>query len=289
MEREQTVTLESGNRMPTLAYGTWKIENGIATTDAVEQAIEAGYRHIDTAAAYGNDFAVGKALKKCGVPRDELFITNKLWIAYRGYDEAVAACKRTLKMMKLEYLDAYLIHWPASPAEYEDWEEINLETWRGMERLLQEGLVKNIGVSNFLPVHLKGILENAVVRPVINQFEMHPGKKQEELVFFCRQNGILPMAWSPMGHGTVLQNEIIREIAEETGKTPAQVCLKYVLEKGLSLVSRSVHPKRMKENRELFDFSLSPEQMEAIDNLEGVGDSGLNPDDPDIQKKLAQL
>lgn len=289
MERKQTVTLDNGNQMPALAYGTWKIENGAATTEAVLQAVEAGYRHIDTAAAYGNDFAAGKAVKKCGLLREELFITNKLWIAYRGYDETITACKRTLKMMKLEYLDAYLVHWPASPAQYKDWEERNLETWRGMEQLLREGLVKNIGVSNFMPAHLRGILENAAVRPALNQFEMHPGKKQEELTSFCIQNRICPMAWSPTGHGAVLQNEVIRKIAEETGKSPAQVCLKYVLEKGLSLVCRSVRPERMKENLELFDFSLNPEQIKAIDGLEGTGDSGLYPDDPELETKLTQL
>lgn len=289
MGKEQMLTLNNGNQMPVLAYGTWKIENGAATTEAVKKAIEAGYRHIDTAAAYGNDFAAGKAVKQCGIPREELFITNKLWNAYRGYEEAITACKRTLKMMKLEYLDAYLIHWPASPAEYEDWEERNLETWRAMEQLLKEGLVRNIGVSNFYPAHLQSILENAAVCPAMNQFEMHPGKKQEEVICFCLENGIQPMAWSPMGHGTLLQNETIQKIAQEAGKTPAQVCLKYVLEKGLALVSRSVNPERMKENRELFDFSLSPDQMAEIDRLEGIGDSGLHPDDSGLEEKLAQL
>ena len=289
METQQIVTLDNGNQMPLLSYGTWKIENGAATTEAVLQAVEAGYRHIDTAAAYGNDFASGKAVKKCGLLRDELFITNKLWMAYGGYDETITACKRTLKLMKLEYLDAYLVHWPASPARYTDWEEKNLETWRGMEQLLREGLVKNIGVSNFLPVHLRSILENASVRPVLNQFEMHPGKKQKELTAFCIQNRICPMAWSPTGHGALLQNEVIQKIAEETGKSPAQVCLKYVLEKGLSLVCRSVRPERMRENLELFDFSLNPEQMRAIDDLEGIGDSGLHPDDPELETKLTHL
>lgn len=289
MEREQMHTLSNGSQMPVLAYGTWKIENGAATTEAVKQAIIAGYRHIDTAAAYGNDFAAGKAVKQCGVPREELFITNKLWNAYRGYEQTIAACKRTLKMLKLEYLDAYLIHWPASPAQYGDWEERNLETWRGMEQLVEEGLVRNIGVSNFLPIHLQGILEYGSVRPAINQFEMHPGKKQEEVIRFCRENGICPMAWSPMGHGALLQNGIILKIAKEAGKSPAQVCLKYVLQKGLALVNRSVNPERMKENRKLFDFSLSQEQLEEIDRLEGIADSGLNPDDPGLEEKLAQL
>ena len=158
-----------------------------------------------------------------------------------------------------------------------------------MEQLLREGLVKNIGVSNFLPVHLRSILENASVRPVLNQFEMHPGKKQKELTAFCIQNRICPMAWSPTGHGALLQNEVIQKIAEETGKSPAQVCLKYVLEKGLSLVCRSVRPERMRENLELFDFSLNPEQMRAIDELEGIGDSGLHPDDPELETKLTHL
>lgn len=281
--------INDGNKMPTMAYGTWRIENGNPTTEAVIQALEQGYRHIDTAAAYGNDFAVGKAIKKCGISRDELFITNKLWNSYRGYEESITACKRTLKMMKLEYLDAYLIHWPASSTSYDNWEELNLETWRGLEQLKKDGLVKSIGVSNFLPHHLKCIIEQGTIRPVINQFEMHPGKKQSELVSFCKENGIEPMAWSPLGHGAVLEHPIILTLSEKYGMTPAQICLRYILDKDMSLVTRSVRAERMQENLEVNNFKLEESDIQKIDMIEGLGDTGLHPDDEQLEEKLAQF
>lgn len=283
------IVLNDGNVMPQIAYGTWRIENGNPTTEAVMRAIEAGYRHIDTAAAYGNDFAVGKAIKKCGVSRENLFITNKLWNSCRGYEEAIAACKRTLKLMKLEYLDAYLIHWPASWAVYDNWDEINSETWRGMELLQKEGLVKSIGVSNFLPHHLNALLQSATVLPAVNQFEMHPGKNQAELVLFCKEKGIVPMAWSPLGHGEVLSSPIICELAGKYNKTPAQICLQYVLQKGLCLVTRSVNKERMVQNLEVSDYILEKEDMLIIDGMESLGDTGLHPDDIMLDDKLSRF
>lgn len=283
------ITLNDGNGMPQIAYGTWRIENGSPTTEAVMQAIESGYCHIDTAAAYGNDFAVGKAIKKCGVSRENLFITNKLWNSCRGYEEAVTACKRTLRLMKLEYLDAYLIHWPASFATYDNWDEINSETWRGMELLQKEGLVKSIGVSNFLPHHLNALLQNATVAPAINQFEMHPGKNQADLVAYCKEKGIVPMAWSPLGHGEVLSSPVILELAEKYEKSPAQICLRYVLQSGLCLVTRSVNRERMQENLNVMGYILEAEDMKKIDALEGIGDTGLHPDDAELEEKLAQF
>lgn len=281
--------LFDGNVMPRIAYGTWRIENGTPTTEAVMQAIECGYRHIDTAAAYGNDFAVGKAIKKCGVTRDELFITNKVWNSCRGYEETVTACKRTIKLMKLEYLDAYLIHWPASSASYDNWTEINSETWRGMEQLQREGLVKSIGVSNFLPHHLDALLQNATVSPAINQFEMHPGKNQVDLVAYCKEKNIVPIAWSPLGHGEVLSSPVILELAQRYEKSPAQICLRYVLQSGLCLVTRSVNKERMQENLEVMDYTLDAEDMRKIDALKGIGDTGLHPDDIMLEEKLSQF
>lgn len=280
---------EKKSHMPMLAYGTWKIDNGTPTTEAVLTAVENGYRHIDTAAGYGNDFAVGKAVKKCSVPREELFITNKLWNSYRGCENAIQACKRTLKLMKLEYLDAYLIHWPASSAQFDNWEELNLETWRGMEELQKEGLVRYIGVSNFQPHHLKKILEEGKVRPFVNQFEMHPGKNQKELLDFCMKEQILPMAWSPLGHGKVLEHPVLVSIAKRHDRTPAQICLRYCLQKGMAVVTRSVHSDRMKDNRQVFDFSLDMDEMKRIDEMESLGDTGLNPDDSALEEKLAAL
>lgn len=284
----QTIRLNNGNFMPDIAYGTWKIENGATTTEAVLKAISLGYRHIDTAASYGNDFAVGKALKKSVVCRDELFITNKLWNTCMGYKASIDACKRTLKLMKLEYLDAYLIHWPASISTCENWEKQNLDTWRGLEQLQKEGYIVNIGVSNFLPAHLEAILRYGSVKPTINQFEMHPGKRQDKTIEFCKEHNICPMAWSPMGHGALLEQKTISRIAKEKGKSPAQICLRYVLEKNMALVTRSIHEERMIENMSIYDFELSDEEVEELDQLEGIGDAGLHPDDPELEKKLQE-
>lgn len=284
----QNIKLRDGYAMQTIAYGTWKIENGQPTVEAVKNAIKCGYRHIDTAAAYGNDFAVGKAIKNSGIPREEMFITNKLWNAHRGYEEAIAACKKTLRLMKLDYLDAYLIHWPASYVQYKNWKEINLNTWRGLEQLKKEGLVLNIGVSNFEEEHLLGLIENDA-RPFLNQFEMHIGKNRESLIAFCKEKGIVTMAWSPLGRGTVLEHIEIKKMAKKYNKTEAQICLRYCIEKGMAVVTRSVKIERMYENMYVFDFLLEKKEMEVLDEIVNYGESGLNPNDIELEKKLSAL
>lgn len=278
----------SQEEMSKLAYGTWKIENGAPTTEAVLDAIEVGYRHIDTAAGYGNDFAVGKAIKKCQIPRDELFITNKLWNTCRGYEEAIEACKRTLKLMKLDYLDEYLIHWPVA-THIPDWQQKNLEAWRGLEALLDDGLVKHIGVSNFLPHHLEIIFQHGKYRPEINQMEMHPGKSQNELIRFCLEQGIVPVAWSPLGHGAVLNHPVIKDVAQRYKKTEAQICLRFCLDKKASVITRSVSSERMKENMDIFDFHIRDEDISMLEQLEGVGDSGLHPDDLELEIRMEKI
>lgn len=275
--------------MNKIGYGTWGIENGNPTTQAVLNAIEVGYRHIDTAASYGNDFAVGKAIKKCGIPREELFITNKLWVSARAYEDAIAFCKRTLKMMKLEYLDEYLIHWPASKSRDENWEEINAETWRAMEELHKEGLVKQIGTSNFYEEHLESLLKNCSVKPMVNQIEFHPGKYQNNLLTYCVRNGMIVEAWSPLGSGEVLNNEILKCIAAKYEKSVAAVCLNWCISHGVKPIVRSVNEDRMRQNLTEWDFKLSAEDSGQIDALTGIGEFGVHPDDVDLMEKLQQL
>jgi len=275
--------------MSKIGYGTWGIENGNPTTQAVLTALEAGYRHIDTAATYGNDFAVGKAIKKCGIPREELFITNKLWMSARGYEDAIAFCKRTLKMMKLDYLDEYLIHWPASKSRDENWEEINAQTWRAMETLHQEGLVKLIGTSNFYEEHLESLFRNCSIQPMINQIEFHPGNYQNNLLTYCVQNGMIVEAWSPLGSGEVLENECLKQIAAKYNKSVAAVCLNWCISHEVKPIVRSVNEDRMRANLTEWDFVLSKEDMDKIDALEGIGMFGVHPDDADLIEKLQNL
>ncbi len=272
--------------MNKIGYGTWGIENGNPTTQAVLTAMETGYRHVDTAASYGNDFAVGKAIKKCGIPREELFITNKLWMSARGFEDAIAFCKRTLKLMKLEYLDEYLIHWPASKSRDENWEEINAETWRAMEELHREGLVRIIGTSNFYEEHLQSLLKDCSIKPMVNQIEFHPGYYQNNLLTYCLQNGMIIEAWSPLGSGEVLGNECLKQIAEKYEKSVAAVCLNWCISHGVKPIVRSINEKRMKDNLTAWNFELSKEDIERIDALEGIGVFGVHPDDEDLIEKL---
>ena len=272
-----------------LVFGTWQIERRASVAETIEAALAAGYRCFDTAAGYGNDFSVGKAIKKSGIPREELFLTNKLWNTCRDRDKVKNACKQSLRLMKQEYFDCYLIHWPWPMNGYPDWEDRNLETWRAMEELISEGLVRSIGVSNFAAHHLQILLEKGTIRPAVDQVELHPGKPQQELLAYCRQQQIQVQAWSPLGHGKVLQDERVLAIAAAHGKTAAQICLRFCLEQGASVVTSSVNPGRMLENRQIFDFELEPSEKQILEELEGVGNWGLDPDDKDLEQHLAEL
>jgi diketogulonate reductase-like aldo/keto reductase len=270
-------TLRNGTYIPSIGYGTWKLENGAATVQSVSNAIECGYRHIDTAAAYGNGFSIGKAIKNCGTERKSLFISNKLWNAARG-DLTCDACKKNLKLMKLDYFDLFLIHWPASPAVHSDWKDINALTWSQMELLYNEGTVKSIGVSNFLPRHLEALKENSQIVPMVNQIEFHPGYYQKETLDYCNTNGILVAAWSPLGSGQLLDSPIINKLAKKYMKSPAQICIKWCLQHGVLPIVKSQNPIRMKENIDIENFELSNEDMSELDNMPRTAYSGLNPD-----------
>ena len=263
-------------RIPSLAYGTWKLENNVAET--VGTAIDTGYRSIDTAYSYGNDFYVGKAIKKSGFSREELFITNKVWNSFRGKESTVEAFKKSLRLMKLNYFDLYLIHWPA-PITQENWAEINLSTWEGMEELYKEGLVRSVGVSNFKIHHLKKLLDgNISVKPMVNQIELHPGYYQKDLVDFCKENNILVEGWSPFGSGQVLSNSILVNLSQKYKCTPAQLCLNWAADKKIIPVARTQNAERMKENLFFPEINLSEEDTLCIDSLSDVGFSGFDAD-----------
>ncbi len=265
--------------MPRLGIGTWQIKDREIIRNLIKNAYEIGYCLIDTAAAYSNERAIGRAVAGLGILRDELFLSDKVWNTYRGYDKVREACKNSLKKLKTDYLDLYLIHWPASPRLYPDWVSINAETWRGMESLYQEGVVRAIGVCNFKVHHLEELEKSAEIMPMVNQVECHPGMSQEKLVDYCREKGIMIEASSPLGNGQILENEILRNIAREMGRSTAQICLRWGIQRGMSVIPKTTNPERLLENYRVFDFELSDGEMSLINDIPYCGGIGIDSDE----------
>lgn len=275
---EDTYTLNNGVKIPIIGFGTWQTPDGDVAEHAVESALNAGYRHIDTAAAYGNEESVGEALKRSGVNRHDLFITTKLWNADHGYRSAKAAIDRSLQNLKVDYLDLYLIHWP-NPVDMRDhWAEANAESWRAMKEAVQAGKIRAIGVSNFRKRHLDELLKTAEIKPVVNQIMLNPSDLQPDVVKVNNELKLLSEAYSPLGTGGLLGNETVNEIASEVGKSPAQVLIRWSLEHGFLPLPKSVHDKYIRANAEVFDFNLSSEQMNKLDSLHGVSGLATDPD-----------
>ena len=258
-------TLSNNLTIPAPGFGTFKTPDGDICIDSVREAIKVGYTHIDTAAVYGNEKSVGEGVRQSGAPREGLFITSKVWNTERGYDKTLRACEKTLEDLGMDYLDLYLIHWPANEQQFGDQAvKINLDTWKAMERLHDEKIVRSIGLSNFYANHLEPVLANADVAPVIDQIEYHPGLLQEETVDLCKKNSILVEAWSPLGRGKLIEDPLLIETARRYGKSPAQVILRWVLQRGVLPLVKSVHADRIKQNLDIFDFTLSDEDMANI-------------------------
>lgn len=274
-------TLSNGVEIPSLGFGTWRMEEGPETQAAVEDALAQGYRHIDTASFYQNEKSVGRAVRASGLKRGEVFVTSKVWNQDRGYEKTLAAFDRTMENLGLDYLDLYLIHWPAAAHQYDNWEAVNRQTWRALVELYRAGRVKAIGVSNFLPHHLRALLESEVV-PMVDQIEFHPGCQQKETLACCREHGILVEAWSPLGRGRVLGEPLLAELGQKYGKSPAQICLRWCLDQGVLPLPKSVTPARIRENLDVFDFALSPEDLARMAALPPFGGSGHDPDKIDF-------
>ena len=271
-------TLSNGVEVPAVGYGTYLTSEKDDGT--VAAALAAGYRHFDTASFYGTEQALGDALKASGVPREELFLTSKLWKDEMGYENALAAFERSLQKLGSDYLDLYLIHWPRTDDLTAEWRQLDRDTWRALEELYRAGRVRAIGVSNFLPHHLRSLMKTAEVMPMVNQIEFHPGYPQTYTVEFCKAHGILPEAWSPLGRTRVLQDERLAGIAAKYGKSVAQLCVRFALQCGVAPLPKSSSPARMQANLDVFDFVISDEDMDRILTLPQFGWSGLHPDYP---------
>lgn len=269
--------LNNSTKIPSIGFGTWQIAEGENAYNAVKTAIGKGYTHIDTAAVYGNERSIGKAIKDSGIPREKLFVTTKLWNDMRGEENAKKAFKISLEKLGLEYVDLYLLHWPANETQFpENWKEINAASWKALEELYNEGEIKAIGVSNFMVNHLEALLKTAIVIPAVNQIEFHPGFTQPEVVSICKANNILVQAWSPLGSGRILQNNIVIDIAKKYNVTVGQVCIQFALQQGILPLPKSENPSNIENNLNIV-FELSTEEIEQLTNLQDSGFSGLNP------------
>ena len=270
--------LNNGVKIPCIGYGTFKTPNGGAVVDSVVNAVKAGYRHVDTAHRYDNEEGVGEGIRKCGVPREELFITSKLGNHHHGYKAAVEAFDLSLQKLGLDYLDLYLIHWPAPLICRENYKEKNAETWRAFEDLYRAGKVRAIGLSNFWKPHIDALMETAEVKPMVNQLEIHPQFPHQDLLDYCQKLDIQVESWGPLIQGKAFQYPVLKEVAQKHEKTVAQVCVRWALDKNVLPLPKSNHFERMVENADVFDFTLDAEDIKKISSLEAYGRIGKAPD-----------
>lgn len=271
-------TLSNNVSIPELGFGTWQTPNGDVAVSAVKKALEVGYRHIDTAQGYKNEDSVGQAIKESGIPREEIFLTTKLWNENHSYDLVLSSFEESLKKLQTDYIDLFLIHWP-NPVKFRDnWQSANAETWRAMEELYQAGKIKAIGISNFLPHHFEELKKTATIFPMVNQIFLAPGELQKEVVSYCQEHNVLLEAYSPLGTGKIFDVPEMQELSDKYGKTIAQIAIRWSLQHDFLPLPKSVTPSRIEENLAVFDFELSDEDMQRIDQLDGVVGKATNPD-----------
>lgn len=276
-----TFTLNNGYEIPKLGFGTYLAKDK-TLIESVKIAINSGYRLIDTAAFYNNESALGFAIKDSEINRHELFITSKVWNTDRGYKQTKLAFEKSLNNLKLDYLDLYLIHWPANKKQFSNAKEINAQTWKAMEELYLEGKIKAIGLSNFLPHHIEELKETAKIMPMVNQIEFHPGFAQVELVKYCQKNNIIVEAWSPLGRSDSLNNKTIKSLSRKYDKTPAQIILRWIVQQNIIPLPKSTTPSRIIENIDIFDFELDNDDIELINNIKESNAECANPDEVDF-------
>lgn len=275
------IRVNNGVTIPQIGFGTYKSTNGTEGWKIVAEAIDAGYRHLDTAMLYKNEENVGRAVRESGISRKDFFITSKLNRNCLGYQSAKDEFEKSCRRLGTDYLDLYLIHWPRSDygrPDFDLWEEEDRESWRAMEELYREGRIRAIGVSNFLPHHLKNLLETADVTPAVNQLELHPGYLQTEAVEYSRNHGIEIEAWSPIGRGRLLENPLLNKLADKYGVSVPHLCLAFDLQMGYIIIPKSTHRSRMEENLHPDTIYITDDDMAAIQAMPPAGWSGEHPD-----------
>lgn len=275
--------LNNDMKIPCVGFGTYKAAEG-NNVEVLKAAIEAGYRYFDTASFYQTEDFLGQAIRESNLPREDFFLVSKMWKDEMGYQQTKDALEKSLKRLGTDYLDIYLIHWPRPSADCENWKELDLETWRAMEELQKEGKIRGLGLSNFLPHHIKNILENGTVKPVVNQLELHPGYMQQAAVQYCKEHGIQMQAWSPIGRRRILEDGLILELAGKYQVSPAQLCLRFLLQNDIIPLPKSSSMERMKQNMDLFHFEISEEDVSRLATMPQAGWSGEHPD-PELAQK----
>ena len=273
-----TYKLSNGVGIPCIGFGTWQTPDGDVAVRSVAAAIEAGYRHIDTAQAYGNEESVGKGIRESGIDRKDLFVTTKLWNSNHSYKLTMRTFEESVNKLGLDYLDLFLIHWPNPIAFRDHWQEANAESWKAMEELYEAGKIRAIGVSNFRPHHIEEILKTAKIAPMVNQIRLCPGDTQDETVNWCREHGMVLEAYSPLGIGQIFEVPEMQKLAEKYQRSIAQVCIRWSLQRGYLPLPKSVTPSRIQENLKVFDFELSDEDVQLIADLKGCVGYASDPD-----------
>lgn len=278
ISQKDTYKLANGVEIPCLGFGTWQTPDGDTAVESVRCAIDVGYTHIDTAQAYGNEASVGKAIRLSGVPRKDLFITTKLWNKNHSYDLTMRSFEESMDRLGLDYLDLFLIHWP-NPISFRDhWQQANAESWKAMEELVEAGRIRAIGVSNFRPHHLEALAQTAKIAPQVNQIRLCPGDTQDETVAYCRDHNMIVEAYSPLGTGRIFDVPEMQEMAKKYNRSIAQICIRWSLQRGYLPLPKSVTPSRIRENLNVFDFTLTDEDVQRIADLKGCVGYASDPD-----------
>ena len=277
MDIKSNFVLSNGIEIPSIGFGSFKTTEGNDEL-IISEAISLGYRHIDTAAYYFNEEFIGDAIKKSNIDRGEFFITSKVWRDNLGYESTLKEFDKSLDRLKTDYLDLYLIHWPRPNNLNEDWKTLITDTWRAIEELYDEGKVRAIGVSNFLPHHLNHLMKNARIMPMVNQLEFHPGYIQKAAVDFSQKNGIQVEAWSPIGRARILQEPVLIKMAEKYGVSVAQICIRFALQCNVLPLPKSSSKERMNQNLDVFNFEITEDDMHILMTLPQLGWSGEHPD-----------
>ncbi len=274
---QDTYVLSNGNKIPCVAFGTWKLPEADTTVDTIKTAIDCGYRHVDSAFSYYNEVSVGKAIRACGLKRNELFVTTKLSNDSHGYENTLKEFDKSMNNLDIDYVDLYLVHWPRPISIRNSWIELNEGTWKAFEELYKSGKIKAIGVSNFLENHLDALLDTATIAPMVNQLELHPQYVQRDIVEYCKDRRMIVEAWSPLIKGN-FDHPILIEIAKKHNKSVAQILLRWSIQNGFLPLPKASKKERMLENADIFNFKLTEKDIDAMKALEALGKTGAHPD-----------